>query len=250
MNRFFKFTFSLGLMGLIPGFLAVIPVQAASPATAAMVSAPGDAAPNTVLAAGMAAWKKITHRISYLESENIAWESRFNPEREDRNWWNPLWRSSAERHLQRSNENSLQIRELEKQRSELEPTLLELADHYIHAIPVRIAEFPAVERDFWSTVDAWRMPIWLQRLAELKTDRGHLIALNPELQVRRRQVLEQHYQTAKSLDLYISWRKSRLLESEQKLLPQLQTWQTQIQAWLGEMQPWLTDTKPARTDAP
>jgi hypothetical protein len=216
---------------LMLGVVLLGPVAAAWGASAEAVS-------NTTLAEGLKTWTDLTQRLSHLQAENTAWEMRFNPDREDRNWWNPFWRSAAERYEQRSNEISLQIQALEAQRADLEAALLDASSRWTSAQAAAGAPPHATDRELLTAVDAWRFPLWLQRLEDLQKGLENLSSLSPELQARRRQALEQHWQIAKSLETHLALRRGTLTEAEQKTVaPQLRTWQESLAAWFVAVQP-------------
>jgi hypothetical protein len=214
-------------------------------------AAAAEASPNTTLAEGLKTWNDLTERLKHLQAENAAWEMRFNPEREDRNWWNPFWRSAAERNLQRSNELTLQIHALETQRADLENALLESSQHLTQARLSANHPFTSSERELWVTLDAWRFPLWLQRLEEVKKSLENFPTLSQELQRRRRERLEQYGLIAKTLDAYLTWRRTQITPSDPPVLPaQLQAWQTQLLAWQAAVQPWRQETSNAPVSAP
>jgi hypothetical protein len=191
------------------------------------------------LAESLELWNQLTHRIAHLETQNQAWEFRSNPEREDRNWWNPFWRSSAERNLQRSNELSLQLRELEKQRTYVETNLLEQSTLYTNLLMETPPKPNTPEYDLWVTLDAWRFPLWLKHFEEIKKSVQQLHSLNPELRTHRHQALEAAFKTAKMLERYLLWRKNQSLPSNAQNNEVSQKWQEQIQTWLHESEPLL-----------
>jgi len=230
-------TTKLRLLSLAAGLL-VFGAQIAwgAPPKAAI---PVDAETNTALADGLKTWNDLTQRLNHLQVENAAWEMRFNPEREDRNWWNPFWRSAAERNLQRSNELTLQIHALETQRTELESWLLETSQRMTPRLLETNAATTPAERELWAAVDAWRFPLWLRRLEEVEKSLDNLEALSPELQKRRRQTLELHLQIANTLDAYLTWRRAQPAGGETPAENgPLSAWQKQIQAWLATAQTW------------
>jgi hypothetical protein len=194
-----------------------------------------EAVSNTALAEGLKTWNDLTRRLAHLQAENTSREMRINPDREDRNWWNPFWRSAAERYEQRSYELTQQIQDLEAQRTELETALLGAASRWVSAQTG--APPHAADRELLAAVDAWRFPLWRQRLEDVQKSLENLGVLSPELQARRRQALEQHWQIAKSLETQLAWRRGNLTDAEQKTAaPQLRAWQESLTAWFAAVQ--------------
>ncbi len=191
---------------------------------------------NTRLAESLNLWNQLTQKINHLESENRAWEFRSNPEREDRNWWNPFWRSSAERSLQRSNELSFQIRDLEKQRSLLENLMLDQSTVYTNISIKHVSEFESHEREFRNQIDNWRFPIWIKHFNELKINTQQFKALNPELQGRRRLAFETALKNAHMLEDYLIWRQTQLNSAERSFGFSLEQWHKKIHDWIQDIE--------------
>jgi len=198
----------------------------------------------------LAAWEDLEQKISVLTAEAEKLDEVLGPDRQERNWWNPFWWSSAQRRLQRANEIALQLQALDRERRELEQTLLrettELAEGFLAAE----AAPDDRRRRLWQRADAWRIPRLLADPDWASLPAADLRQMDPELLRLRRQALAAALAERQQLETYLAARVAGLAAGEDEEKRRYEAWRTQAQAAENRTRQLLEEIQPAAPAVP
>lgn len=192
------------ILCVLGGLLAAAPVRAAGPV---------EPVSDSGLAAALQAWEGREQRLEVLRTEVLNAEGRLDPERGDRNWWNPLWQTVVTRRAQRANELTLRLQALEREQRDAAPALLDLTTRYTAQAAAEPGPATPGRSALWARADAWRVPRVLDA-AEGAAEAISLPAGDPELEARRRRSAEEQLAQVQALEAYLQVRLRTLAPTD------------------------------------
>lgn len=200
----------------------------------AVVSGPALArepqSPDAKLRENLSTWQQTAAQLEAVRKELAETQVAHDPEREDRMWWNPLWRSSRQGHLQHANELTLRIQLLDRKLRALEPVLLRQTAKFCKEAIARPQSLGPESRELWNQADAWRMPILLKEPDWRAFDYQSTADQGPEIVANRRAALAQLQQRWQESEIYLRVRQAT------GGLPEVANWLVQVESRLKRAQ--------------